>query len=149
VTKVKVGRFPTGLTTGHGSGVGIELEERHRADDALEHDREWDPDEQVHALPVERLAEVEDVPDGDPSRDEGEPFGYSPRPTRRVSSSWSLRSRVPWRYRSAASSDGPTCLSSQEFSCLDARRKMTTRSFALRVPSQAPTGHCFQLIRPL
>jgi hypothetical protein len=101
-----------------------------------------------HALTVERLGEVEDVPDGDPSRDEGEPFEQR-APGSPASSSRPARSHAPRRYRSSASSDEPTRFSSQEFNGLDARRKPTTRSFALRVPSHAPTGHCFQLMRPL
>src|SRR6266508_4361051 len=50
----------------------------------LEHDRERDADEEVHALAVERLAEVEDVADRDLSGDEGEGFQHSPRPARRL-----------------------------------------------------------------
>ena len=77
---------------------------------------------------------------------EGESLEHSPR----AAHGFGKRVRVRHAaYRASASSDGPTRCSSQEFRGLDARRKPTNRSFALRVPSHAPTGHCFQLMRPL
>jgi len=50
----------------------------------LEHDRDRDADEQVHALTIQRLAEIEGVSDRDPSRDEREPFQHSPGPAHRL-----------------------------------------------------------------